>query len=502
MATRASLFARLALLVAGTTLPLIIFATVLVYRYHAQDEQQAAERVLEVVRGIRRVLDTETRSVTAGLEVLALSQALQKGDIEGFRTDAAAFLRGYPAESAISIGDREGNQIFNSRVPAGQTPPMLRNRGPFDRVFETSAPAYSRLFIGSVTRSRIITVTVPVHRGENIAYALSFNPPIEGFQTIIEQQRFGPDWTISIFDQDGINFARVPNPDQTIGQRASPTLYAQMFSRDEAIIPTVSLEGVPLLTAFSKSSVSGWIVAAGIASSTINAPLWNTLAITVTVGIVLLLLGLAFAVRMATQIAHAEAMNELLINELNHRVKNSLATVQSIAARTFRGLNDPHDTRQKFDARLVALGRAHDILSEEKWRSADIREMIERVLAPHGTRDAARFHLAGPDLRLSPQAALIASMVLHELATNAAKYGALSVPGGEVSIAWDIINRDGKPSAELRWSERGGPRVEAPTRQGFGSTLIEQGLPAQLGGTAHFDYAPEGLVCTVNFPIE
>ncbi len=482
-------------------MPLIVFAGVLVYQHHVEKLQEASARVLETTRSIRRVLDTETRALTAALEVLALSQGLQNDDFDRFRRNADAFLRNYPEKSSISIADRDGNQLFNSRLPAGQTPPPIRNRALFEKAIDTGAPVYSSVFTGSVLKEPIIAITVPVFRDDKAVYALSLNPPLTGFQAIIDQARLSRDWTVSIFDQTGTNFARVPNTDRTVGQRAAPSLYDEMFKRDEAVIPTVSLEGVPLLAGFSRSPVSGWIVAAGIATPTLTAPLWTTLAITAAIGIALLMVGLAFAVQMATTIARAEAMHSLLINELNHRVKNTLATVQSIANRTFRGAENPDEARLKFGARLSALGRAHDVLSDRKWESAEIREVVERVLLPFVSRETTRFHVEGPALRLSPQSSLGLSMVLHELATNAVKYGALSSNDGSVDIRWSSQQRNGRYYAELAWAEHGGPTVTPPTRQGFGTVLIEQ-LTSQIGGEAAVDYRADGVCCTLVIPAE
>src|SRR4029079_4020015 len=140
-----------------------------------------------------------------------------------------------------------------------------------EAIFRTMRPVYSRVFIGSVSRTPIITIDVPVIKDGKAIYVLSFNPPLKLFQRIVQEQRPSADWTISLFDQDGVNFARVPNPEQTIGQRASPTLYAELFKANEAKVSTVSLEGVTLLTAFTRSQLTGWTVAAGIASHTLTA---------------------------------------------------------------------------------------------------------------------------------------------------------------------------------------------------------------------------------------
>lgn len=483
---------RLPLLVAGTMLPLILFAAGVVYFNHMRERAAAFDRVLEIVRGIRLVLDTEMQGVARALEVLADSQALQGGDLLAFRRNVTAFLQRYPETSAISLADREGRQLLNSRVPAGKPLPPRINVQSIEEVFRTKRPAFSDLFISSVTGRRIIAVSVPVVRDGNVVYEIGFNPPFELFQRLIHQQRSSEDWTMSIFDRTGTNIARWPNPEQTVGLKASPTLLPSILSLQEGKLLTFSLEGVELLTAFTRSSVTGWTVAAGIPVASLTAPLWRQLAITVSVGAVLLAVGLAFAIGMATRIARGEMLHALLINELNHRVKNTLATVQSIASQTFRPSADPTEARRKFEARLSSLGRAHNVLSDEKWESAEIREIIDSVLEPYSSRDGTRVRTSGPDIRLAPGTAVMMSMVLHELATNAAKYGALANSTGKILINWASLN-GGK--LRLIWREQGGVPVQPPDRKGFGSKLIEEAFAAQVSGSAVLEYNMEGLVC-------
>jgi two-component sensor histidine kinase len=493
-----SLRVRLALLVAGTALPLIVFAGGLVYLHHVQDRERAFERVLENTRGIRQVLDAELQAITSGLQVLALSQSLEQGDLARFRAEVEAFLSRYPAGGNVSLADAAGNQILNSaQREEGALPPAKRETLP--QVFRTAMPVYSNMFLGSVSGDRIIVVDVPVIRNGKVVYALSFNPPLSIFQRMIEEKRFGPEWTVSIFDRTGTNFARVPNPEKTIGQKASPTLLAEMFKHEEAKIQTVSLEGVPLLTAYTRSPVTEWIVAAGISVSLVTAPLWRTLAITALIGAALLLIGLGFAIRMAQEVARGESLQRLMVNELNHRVKNTLATVQSIAGQSFRAAADS-EAKEKFESRLVALGRAHNILSDERWQSADLSEIVRAVFDPLGVNESQRAQQTGPSVRVSPRTALIVSMVLHELATNAVKYGALSEPGGRIYLEWSVHGEGKDQRAYLTWRELGGPPVFEPTSKGFGSRLIEQSVVAQLGGRARIDFAPAGVVCMLEFP--
>ena len=160
---KSSLRLRLALLVTGTLLPLILFATGVVYFNHMRARDASFDRVMEVVRGMRLVLDTEMQGLTLALDVLAGSQALLRDDLEGFRNNAAAFLRKYPGQ-AISLAARDGRQLVNTGLPPGAPLPMRLNRGSIEQVFATGKPAYSDLFIGSVTRSRIVTISVPVFR--------------------------------------------------------------------------------------------------------------------------------------------------------------------------------------------------------------------------------------------------------------------------------------------------------------------------------------------------
>ncbi|KQT53666.1 hypothetical protein ASG43_17665 [Aureimonas sp. Leaf454] len=191
----------------------------------------------------------------------------------------------------------------------------------------------------------------------------------------------------------------------------------------------------------------------------------------------------------------------LLVNELNHRVKNSLATVQAIAAQTFKTAETFEQSKKDFSGRLVSLAQAHDVLTETNWSGASIREIVDRTVGPHGDGSGDRFKLDGPDVVLSPKSALAMSMALHELGTNAVKYGSLSVESGHVEITWRVIPSQQGLMLTVVWREVGGPVVTAPTRRGFGSRLIERGLAPELGGEVRIVYDPTGVVCTIDAPL-
>jgi PAS domain S-box-containing protein len=188
-----------------------------------------------------------------------------------------------------------------------------------------------------------------------------------------------------------------------------------------------------------------------------------------------------------------EQHQRLLLNELNHRVKNTLVTVQSMAMQSFRPGVEPALARERFEGRLMALSRAHDILTRESWGGAPLADIVRDALAPYRDLHHDRLRTDGPPLWLQPRHALAFAMVLHELCTNAIKYGALSTPQGQVQIDWGAT----EGMLWLRWVESGGPRVLPPIRRGFGSRLIEQGLRHEIGGSVAFDFAPGGLTCTI-----
>ena len=493
--SRLSLPVRLALLVAGTTLPLILFAGVIIYQNYAKDSEQASTRVLEVTRSIRIALDAEVQRMVGGLQVLSLTNSLRAGDFKNFRRVADGFLEQYEG-GILLIADRSGRQVFSSVTEDASTLPLRNNQDVVRRVFQTGKPVFSDLFRGSVRGNQIVTVEVPAFKDGEVIYDISFAPPLQVFQKIIEAQHPTAAWTISIFDGQGVNFARVPNPDATIGQRASPTLYAELFKAREAKLKTVSLEGVPLITAFTRSDMSSWTVGAGIAEATLVRPLWRNLAITAVAGTILLLIGVAFAVRMATTIARGEALHALLIEELNHRVKNTLAILQAIASQTFRSASQGE--RRAFEGRLGALAEAHNLLSEEKWVHAGVDDLVERVLRPHAALASNRIHVSGPAVPLTPPQAVTLSMILHEVATNAAKYGALSNDTGKVAVEWQTFDAPNGNTLQLTWRESGGPKVTVPERKGFGTQLIERGARDQLGGGATVTYAEDGLTYVIN----
>jgi len=195
----------------------------------------------------------------------------------------------------------------------------------------------------------------------------------------------------------------------------------------------------------------------------------------------------------------AERRQRILLDELNHRVKNTLATVHSIAKQTLKDSESPAIARASFEARIMALSHAHDLLSRSSWAGADLRTILTRELNPYGP---GRADLEGDPVRLAPRAAVALGMVAHELATNAAKFGALSTGTGRIMAKWRLDTAKSGKTLNLAWRELGGPVVAPPSRRGFGSRLIAMSLEGELGGTTDLRFDPDGVRCEISIPYE
>ena len=214
--------------------------------------------------------------------------------------------------------------------------------------------------------------------------------------------------------------------------------------------------------------------------------------------------GFGYGVRMVQDVTErktAEEQRKLLLDELSHRVKNTLATVQALAAHTARTATSAEDFRDRFEPRLMALSAAHDRLTKNDWRGANLADIDSGELQAHGGAD--RVSATGPDIMLPPRVSLSLSMALHELATNASKYGALSVPAGHVEVRWEVAREQQSAhptSLTIRWQEHGGPPVSSPTEEGFGSRLLKV-TGAELNGELHMQWDPEGLKWQLSVPL-
>ena len=196
----------------------------------------------------------------------------------------------------------------------------------------------------------------------------------------------------------------------------------------------------------------------------------------------------------------AEERMSLLVAELSHRVKNTLATVAAIARLTVRQSPSLEAFDAAFGSRLQALSRAHSLIFEANWGDTELRTIVEQALNPFRRAGEPSIRIEGEALKLGPKAALALTLMLHELATNAAKYGALSEAAGVVDVRWSV--QPGDPAVHLHWREHGGPAVQPPSRKGFGHTLIERSVRYELDGSARLSFPPTGMQAEISFPTQ
>lgn len=194
----------------------------------------------------------------------------------------------------------------------------------------------------------------------------------------------------------------------------------------------------------------------------------------------------------------SDKLQKLILEELHHRIKNTLATVSAIAYQSLRTAQDTEHAQHAIAGRLQALGRAHDLLLQAQWSSADLGKIVRGATEPFDDKDAAKFSIAGSDLQIVSSAVIAIAMTLNELCTNTTKFGALSVPTGQVAITWAVD----EPTQRLRltWTEKNGPVAQPPTRRSFGTRLIES-LGKQLKGEVTLTYEPQGFVYALDAPL-
>jgi PAS domain S-box-containing protein len=270
---------------------------------------------------------------------------------------------------------------------------------------------------------------------------------------------------------------------QAVGRKISDFVSPQDFDRTtEMLRAKLEQGGTTRYDVRVRSSVSGewlfWEINSGLTFNDAGAPV-----------------GLHVVGRDVTDRKRFEKHQRLLVGELNHRVKNTLAIVQSLAHQTFRPGMQTEDAGTRFEGRLEALAAAHNLLTRENWDSASIREVITQGLTPFC--QGARCVIDGPELRIAPKTAVGLALAVHELATNASKYGALSIDAGRVSVRWTV--HDGE--FQLVWREEHGPAVTPPSKHGFGTRMIKRSLAAEFGGTVDLSFDETGVNCRVAAPL-
>jgi two-component sensor histidine kinase len=531
--------AHLAIYGIAIILPLLIAFGLLLYYTVQSERAQLHARMAQTLDNLNNDINRDlARSITL-LHTLASSPLLRQQDWPAFHRQS---IRALPGTSYyIVLIDPSGHQIVNSYVPYGKAPALTGDPETLRQVIATRQPVVSNLFTSLVVKAPVYNVSVPVLQDGEVRYVLSLGCLPSEIERILKDQNMPPEWVTMVWDRNGAIVARSRDMEAFAGTQVPESLRAPSQPG-----PRVrNADGEEVLRTSLVSEDSGWGVAVSVsadaAEQSLSTLLYYWLGITAIAAAATLYLAFVFgrrltgplsAVASATAalargdkvqirnsglrevdgLAHilggvqAELLQQkrgvtLLINELNHRVKNTIATVQAIAAQTFRSGAISADAIGVFQARLVALAGAHDLLTRENWEGADLHDVVGQSIAPYASPHSARIEVTGPSVRLTPKAALALAMALNELCTNAAKYGVLSNDAGVLSIVWTVADQGTSRTATLEWRERGGPSVEKPQHRGFGTMLIERMLASDLDGSVQLSFDPDGVTCRIVFPL-
>jgi two-component sensor histidine kinase len=519
--------------------PAILLMGALVAMQYGEGERRFSTQLVAMTRALSLATDRQIGQGQSVLQGLAVSPALAEGDMTTFEKQAREAVAGREGWIVLMTLDR---QLINTRIPPGAPTPYAPVTPSSWREMTTGKSNVSNL-IPRHGADPIVGVNVPVLvRGKVLVLAYMQHP--ETFHALMTAQAFPDTWTASIVDRNAALVARSRDQEKMLGKHASADMRNAMARANEGVIHSRTLDGVKTLSAFSRSPTYGWTFIVGVPRNELNRAVVSSLGPALGGAALLIALGVIAAIGFARPIsrdvrglvAEAEALaagapldpapshlqeiaevrgslraaadilrareaearqaaerQQLMINELNHRVKNTLVVVQSLARHSLRPVSEKgggENGLAQFNDRIHALASAHDLLTRRSWEGADLGEILAEALEPY----ISQVTLEGPPLPLPPNAAVALAMIFHELATNASKYGALSTQTGRVAVTWSY---EARTRLVLTWRESGGPPVAPPRRSGFGSRLIAASLKGELAGSSRFDYAPGGLTCVL-----
>ncbi|MGG5817326.1 sensor histidine kinase [Falsiroseomonas sp. HW251] len=530
---------HLVLVVLAAVLPLLLLAGGLAAAYVRAETERFERGVRDGAVAAAIAVDRELNALVTTLSTLGSAPSLAEGRLAEFHAHAAAAKRAIGAD--IYLRDATGRQVLATRAPYGEAMPAGSSISRWDEeIIAGRRPFVTGHYRGRIDGEHSFAVVVPVVLGGEVRWLLHVSVPTARLRDILLAQRAPPGGGIGLFDRDHVILARRARHDETVGTRSAAAAATVPMTGEEATLRFVGRDGEEVYSAQRRLAGSGWTVAAGAPVRVIEAPLRRRLWAAAGIGAALLALALGGAWSFGNRLARAirglaafgasveggalsappttgvrevdetaetllsaAARQRLMVHELNHRVRNTLAMVDSMVRLSARHAADVQDFKLRLSERIRALAHTHVLLSGAQWRDAELRDVLSTELAAHDAAGSGRVTLDGPDVSLPARLSVAFGMLAHELATNAAKYGALSVPAGRVALRWTSVRDAGAARRlDLEWRESGGPPVQQPMRRGFGSQLIEQAIARDLGARVQTAYAPAGLVFRLSMPLD
>ena len=515
--------------------PALLFSAFLILQFSQQQKEIAAGQVSDTAEIISGSIDREIYTMMTTAKVLASSSFIDDDDLSTFQERTGAALAATHSDAVLI--DPALRVVVDTRLPASAAATAgMADTPAAEAVFQTRSSSISGVFFGDRSKDFVFHVAVPVIRGDRVIYVLAISKKTSELNSVLTDRNLPPTWTAVIKDRDG---HKVIAALATGGRMAE----GRDIPFDNPSIADALAGGTTddLIEASYSSSLSGWTTSVAVPDAVIGRPIMRSWLLLVGTGLVLLLFCAALAVFFGRRLAvpillladqarsigkgepalpvgtnieevgevskilaqasrdrrDAEEQNRFLMREMTHRAKNQYALIAAIARRAAKESADTNEFLATLSEALSSLARSADLLAGRGWDSAALAELIATQLKAFGAGNGEQIETHGPAVSLNPTAAQTLGLAFHELATNAAKYGALSVDDGYVRIEWSL----GKVFS-VSWTEIGGPPVKTPKRSGFG-TLVTQKMTARgLGGEVDMEYAETGVVWKLSAPAE
>jgi two-component sensor histidine kinase len=505
----------------------------------------------------------EIQRIISGAEnvLIALSAmpVIQQRDEAGCQAYLARVTARLPQFSVIGVTDVHGD-VFCPKSATGK-PTSIADRPYFQRTLETGKFVVGEFTVGRVTKEQVLPLAMPVKDDQSKVVGVIFGAlRLDWLSQRLSERKFGRNSALTVTDRNGVILARVPYQAKYVGTKVIAQYLQYVTAPEPTTLRARGRDGIErIFGIYPVDTVAdGLFISAGISVDDAYGPIRRVSWISAVAALLSLLLSFILAWLTSKELirrpverliatiknwrggdesahtgmsessgefgvvgkaiddflcelvaarqaaAQAQAQRELLVHELDHRIKNLLATVQSVARQTFKDPARADDAVAGFVRRLAAMSEAHGLLMRDNWQSAGITDVVTAATLPFTNEIAPQFSLAGPDFQIRAKAVLSLSMALHELCTNAVKYGALKSGAGRVEITWSI-DHGGRPEDSvfrMRWVEEGGPPVVAPQKFGFGSKMIERVLGYELEAIVETKYAETGVTCTLVVPLD
>jgi two-component sensor histidine kinase len=529
----------LVLFALALVIPLIAVALIAFDRMAAIEEAQIENRILQIAKNLTVAVDQELDRALITLETLATSSELRNGDLRGFHDQAVLTLK--TEKAAIVLVDKSYRQLVDTLKAFGAPLPPTSDPSTAQRVIDTGRPQISNLFKSSISGRPVFNVEVPVFdAGHQVQYVLIMSFQAAHMSDLLVQVHLSPGWIAGITDNNGVVLARSERHADYVGTALPDALFAQT-QNSAGVYKATNVAGEPILRATSRSERSGWYVSATVPLSYFKEPRVRGYSFAVLLLATAIVLGWGFAyffarlmarpldeaTHAAAAVGHgnsvmpirtslveanllletlAKASSDLLsrtehanflVRELAHRAKNQLAVIKGMALQTSRHSKSMDDFIAQFDRRIQGLSHSQDLLLRQNWQGAWLQELVHAHLELFGIN--ARVVITGPKIFLDATAVQNIGFALHELATNAFKYGALSALAGSVEISWATAKDGG---VVLNWIEKGNPGGSQPLsiQEGFGHRVITDLVPRALKSFSNLAFEREGVRWQLHIP--